>query len=314
MMVAMAAAMLALGGVARAERMGGLAKGWVDVTKSGTTNVAAFMAVHGLTPGMYAAGVKSDWDVEALIEAAAMEENAAVCLRWVVVGVLKNGAPMGAETKAAFVRAIVAKGAKEAAVAIAPGLSVAERQPLEGLIQAYYAPMLAKSPVRAGVWLKYARQSANFTATLGDVAPDELAAVLLADEPLVFGWAPAEVAHYLLGKATQTAKKALRDEGKSFVVKNGVNPLAERVKPLVDALNAPLAVGLEAALGQCGIPVANQDAARAKLQSAAAEFARKVLYGEIPAEQLNAYLPVVRMAMGVEGYNKFIDEYNNGKK
>ncbi|MFZ4397936.1 MAG: hypothetical protein ACOYOU_20180 [Kiritimatiellia bacterium] len=312
-MTAAVVAMLTMVGVAKTDRIGYLAKAWADGTKSGTTNVATFTTGNGLSPAMYEAGVKSDWDVGAMLDAAVKEENAPNYLRTLVAAVLRIAAPLAQETKTALVQAIVAKGAQDAAFAIAPGLTVAERQPLDGLIQAYYAPVLAKNPVRAGVWLKYARQSAKFSVVLDDLAPDDLAAVLLADEPLGFAWGPADVAQYLLGKATQTAKKALRDEGKSFVVKNGVNPLAERIKPLVDALNAPLAVGLEAALGQCGIQVANQDPVRAKLQTAAAEFARKVLYGELSADP-NACLPVVRVALGVEGYNKFIDEYNNGKK
>jgi len=132
------------------------------------------------------------------------------------------------------------------------------------------------------------------------------------------------VAASILDAATTAAKKKLRQEGKSFVVytvtttngtnivKTVVNPLTDKVQPVVTAMNAPLAIGLEKSFADLGINLVDATASRNAFKTWADAYADKIMNGEIPVANLPAYLPAIKVALGVEGYNKWIDVYNNG--
>jgi hypothetical protein len=84
---------------------------------------------------------------------------------------------------------------------------------------------------------------------LGDV--NGMVSALLAGEHLILQEAAA-CKEGIKAAAVRLTRERLRAEGLSFVVRDGVNPIAERVRPVVEALNAPECQGLEAALRVLG--------------------------------------------------------------
>lgn len=113
-------------------------------------------------------------------------------------------------------------------------------------------------------------------------------------------------------QAVRLARLTLRREGKSFVVKNGVNPLVTKVQPVIDALNAPDCRGLEEAFRNLGADV--PDCERGVLKKVAEGWAWEIMSGDVAGEAAGRYLPKMAIAFGADGYNRFVDEYNNGKE
>ena len=113
-------------------------------------------------------------------------------------------------------------------------------------------------------------------------------------------------------------KRALRNEDKTFVsstVTNEagqvtvINPIEVKMKPIVDALNAPKLAGLTEALATIGVvvtnPVISADWAIVEAEKDA------VYYGEVTAHP--AYDGSIILLLGPEGYNAWVKEYNEGK-
>jgi hypothetical protein len=151
--------------------------------------------------------------------------------------------------------------------------------------------------------------------TLQTATIEELVALRLAPEPR-----PSDEASIILDKATAGAKKQLRQEGKSFVitttivggVTNVVNPLANKMQPVVEALNAPLMTGLEAALRGCGVSITIPHTLRTNLAAKATTWGDAILDGEIEPGAQAPYLNALKVSLGITNYNRFVDSYNNG--
>lgn len=141
---------------------------------------------------------------------------------------------------------------------------------------------------------------------LGDV--NGMVSALLAGEHLMLCEAGA-CKEGIKTAAVTLARERLRAEGLSFVVRGGVNPIAERVRPVVEALNAPECEGLDASLRALGCDVADRD--RGDLRRVAGEWRQAIMRGEAKAA-LNLMLGKISVALGPDGYNRFVDAYNNG--
>jgi hypothetical protein len=110
--------------------------------------------------------------------------------------------------------------------------------------------------------------------------------------------------------AAPFVKRALRAEGKSFVTKDGVNPIEIRMKPVVDALNAPKLQGLEAALRGIGVDIPDIERTPA-IWDAITEKKNAIFYGDRPANP-----PLdggIVLLLGPDGYNAWVKEFNEGK-
>ena len=175
---------------------------------------------------------------------------------------------------------------------------------LEGLIEVKYPAQ----PCYGRLALKYAvmegKPVVGGGAELGDLLD-----LLLAAEPMEIRTIDS-IKRVIKAKAIVLARHHLRAIGKTFVAQGDVNPLAEAIRPTVDALNAPKCEGLEKALRDIGGDVADRD--RAGLLEAAAEWQREVMVGDRLGHSIAPVLGRISVALGVKGFNAFVDGYNNG--
>ena len=117
-------------------------------------------------------------------------------------------------------------------------------------------------------------------------------------------------------------KGLLRKEGKTFVARTVAttnaagnvtsalsNPIEARLRPVVDALNAPECEGLEAALRSFGFEVRDMD--RTKLRNDVRKYADSIMNGETPANPAND--GSIAVLLGPDGYNAWVKAYNEGK-
>ena len=114
----------------------------------------------------------------------------------------------------------------------------------------------------------------------------------------------------LVEEATSYAMASLRKEGKSFVTLEKTNPITAKLKAVVDAVNAPNCVGLEAALRGIGMEIADQE--RALTQAQADKVKAAVMAGETKADDLS--LGIILFTLGTDGFNAFVKEYNEGPR
>jgi hypothetical protein len=110
--------------------------------------------------------------------------------------------------------------------------------------------------------------------------------------------------------AVRLARHQLRDEGLSFVAVDDINPLEERVRPVIDSLNADGAENLEAALRALGADVPDQD--RWELFRHANAWRERILLGDMNQRDAQSVLGKLSVALGVEGFNDFVEVYNHG--
>ena len=105
-------------------------------------------------------------------------------------------------------------------------------------------------------------------------------------------------------------RKYLRSQGKSFVTKDGVNPCEGLMKELNAALNAPRFKGLNEWMEKVGF-TARIDESQLPTEEFVAQLKEDVLNGERDMTENVAF--VLKVNLGVEGYNAFVKEYNGEK-
>lgn len=110
--------------------------------------------------------------------------------------------------------------------------------------------------------------------------------------------------------ASKSIKRKLREQGKSFVTKDGVNPCEEYLTRLNVALDAPRFAGLNAWLEELGFE-ARIDETKLLSEETITDLKQKIFYGE---KNNTPFTEVVLLTyLGVEGYNQFVKEYNGDK-
>jgi len=188
-------------------------------------------------------------------------------------------------------------------------LPAEQRRDFQGLMERLAPRIYPGRPVAASMALKYeVRQGRPAVAAESETA--DLVSLLLAAEPMRMGDAE-RLRLTIKNHAVRQARLHLRAQGKSFVTVDGVNPLAEAVGPVVEALNAPMCQGLEAALRRLGAEVADRD--RGGLQALTAKIRQDVMLGELSRMQTEGLLGRLSIGLGVEAFNAFVEEYNHGK-
>ena len=111
---------------------------------------------------------------------------------------------------------------------------------------------------------------------------------------------------------TRQVKVHLRSKGRSFVTRDGVNPLEPYAKRLETLLNAPRMEGLEAFLTEIGLPKTYAIPQNRFMSDAEAkDTCEKILVDDLKLTSCHLACRL-RCAMGTDAYNAFVKEYNEG--
>ena len=109
--------------------------------------------------------------------------------------------------------------------------------------------------------------------------------------------------------ALRHVKKMLRKQGKSFVVKDGVNPCGELMEGLNTALNAPRLAGLNEWLASGGAS-ARVDTSSLPPAETVTALRAAILDGSRDFDEKSPDGRILRVCLGTAGYNAFVKEYN----
>jgi len=139
----------------------------------------------------------------------------------------------------------------EVGVELAWKFPVKERAVFRSVVEPVVVGGFAAQPTMGRLHLKYTFLRGKPVIS-ADTSEDDLVSLLVAPEPLSLKEVDA-IKRVLNERAIRLVRLGLRAEGKSFVMKDGVNPLTARVGPGVEALNAPGCEGIEAALRGLGV-------------------------------------------------------------
>lgn len=183
-----------------------------------------------------------------------------------------------------------------------------QRQEFNEMLEKLVPGIFQGRPVAGEMALKYRVRLGQKVET-SETETADLVSMLLAPEPMYL-FLTERLKEALKNQAVRMARVQLRAQGRTFVVRNGINPLMEAVRPVVDALNAPMCEGLEAALRGLGAEVADRD--RDELQALTAQWRDEVLAGDLQAMKMTEVLGRLSVGLGVKGFNTFVEEYNHG--
>jgi hypothetical protein len=120
----------------------------------------------------------------------------------------------------------------------------------------------------------------------------------------------ANAKRYLIAVLEKKAKRSLRAAGKTFVTRNGINPVEVLMKPAIDAMNAPKLEGIEAAIEALGVNVPKN----VRDNSVWADIAVRmngIMQGDLPADSRSDGAIII--LLGPDGYNAWVKEFNEGK-
>ncbi|MEI7900264.1 MAG: hypothetical protein WCK89_08420 [bacterium] len=262
----------------------------------GDTNVALFAAC--------------DWDTKKIVDAV-VKMKSADALPWQLTAQIGAKAPL--EDKLAYVVPLAQANGKKAAVSWAQ-VNIPAASWSDGVFSNVFAVADRPDEVYSDtVFINELAMKVSIERkkvfTQDDLRPADYVRFLLSGGLRKYAPHVADCKQALIGKLEKAAKKKLRDEGKTFVTRNGVNQLEAALQPVVAALNAPKLEGLEAALAAFDIqlPAGVRDE---KVWAAVAERKDAIMFGEIPAEPL--YDGSIIVMLGPDGYNAWVKEFNEG--
>lgn len=115
--------------------------------------------------------------------------------------------------------------------------------------------------------------------------------------------------HPICSIAMPFIRMQLRREGKTFTTKDKVNPIQERMDAIVTAANAYRLHGFDLALKNAGFDFGVSFEAALAPENDVNNVKEEVLNGTVDFASQKDFL---RLHLGVEEFNKFVDEYNNG--
>lgn len=111
-----------------------------------------------------------------------------------------------------------------------------------------------------------------------------------------------------LQEASKKVKRQLRREGKSIIVKDGLNPVQDRLDALSTALDAPKMAGVKEAFAACGLDFKVNMATITLSDEDLAKLKDEVYNGDKPFNADNKTILLINL--GVDEFNKFVEEYN----
>lgn len=275
---------------------------WAGRQPSGT--VERVLSQRGLTNSVTQAAATAEWDEDVLLDAA-LAERAYGLVNWAM-----TQSPFSDRGRGRVKAAVL-----EEVQPVREAIDLALRFPLDQ--RDVFRPTLeAALPVRFADRPVYGRLYIEQTVLRGvpcfstRVPVEDLVDVLLANEAMSVDNV-RQCKEAIKQQAIILARLNLRAEGKSFVTpKDGPNPLAERVAPVVAALNAPACEGLEAELRKLGLSIDDVD--RSGPAAAAEVWKAEIMSGAMSGSAAGQVLGKLAVVLGPEAYNRFVDEYNNG--
>ena len=105
-------------------------------------------------------------------------------------------------------------------------------------------------------------------------------------------------------------KRYLRKQGKSIVVKDGVNPLQPYIERMVAALNSPKMNGLNGCFAEINRSDIMFDFNEVMTDEQIEALKERFLNGSIRQADMNAAKMQLFVALGVNGYNELVRQYN----
>lgn len=124
------------------------------------------------------------------------------------------------------------------------------------------------------------------------------------------GWLMERYMHKVKAVCTRQAKIILRRKGRSFVTRDGVNPLEPYAKRLETILNAPRMHGMADFCREMGLPTSYAIPEDTFLtDDEIRDVCDKVMVDDIRLKDISDKL---RYSMGTDAYNAFVKEYNEG--
>jgi hypothetical protein len=314
----MAAAVVAMVGLARAED-----KTVVEVAKSIHPGMrAGFLTQLGVDTKVITKSVSDEVAYAALFDGwkESVVVDAAMKVRWSgPIAAIAGSVKLSAES-IEKVKAVLTPDQAERSqyhTKLLSALPFADRAAYPARLQVWADTVMpANHPIAKALYIKYTLLQGNSVAAATNW--ELLNLVLSSEFPSVLAVDHTTLKNNIKARAILLAKRQLRKEGKTFVAKTVdvggkktvVNPLDDLVKPVVDALNAPAFEGIEKALTAIGDGSITGTFDRVALRAAASKYQDRVMNGEI--EPTRDILLKIETALGIDAYNKWIEEYNNG--
>lgn len=283
--------------------MAGSLKGmqlWAE--KTGSAGVDRVLAANGITNAPDRAKMTTDWDEEAVVDTTL--RNRAFPVLDLVAGKEALSTDSRKKIKAGLLAEKTVPGALWTLVALYP---VAEREDFRKALESLAAGRYAATPEYGRLVVKYLIKGVPMGGS--GMSEEDMVRWLVAGEPMDLATAQ-RIKEMIKERAVSLARLKLRAEGKTFVTKDGVNPMVAKVAPVVDALNRSECAGLEDALRGLGCKL--QDVDRTELRTASKGWQDEVMRGDRLGAALPPVLGRVAVALGADGYKRFVDDYNNG--
>ena len=163
----------------------------------------------------------------------------------------------------------------------------------------------SRFPIRVGLVKKYAAMGHDKCPNSFYNAQDLVA--LLNEVVNSPDYSPEPILKFLNAKVSTIVKHYLRSQGKSFVVKNGVNPCEQYLNAFNTAINAPRFSGLSEWLSQMGI-TPTLDMSKFPSAEDINSLKTDILNGDKEINTINKH--ILYIGLGPEAYNAFVREYN----
>lgn len=173
----------------------------------------------------------------------------------------------------------------------------------------------ARFPVRLAVATRQNR-NATYPSLMGasDTTYEECIAMLaeMSGSPTSLSFTEIDaVKKGIRDRAAKVIKRKMREQGISFVVKDGVNPVAQRLEVLAAALNAPRFAGLNEWNASLGIQAEQVNVLPGITGTEVAKLKDDIYYGEKAMTPLDK--TILYLCLGVDAYNQFVKEFNGDK-
>lgn len=285
--------------VAMAGTMKGM-QAWAE--KAGPKAVETALIRYGITNEQERAQIIAEWDEATVVEAALRQKA------FSLVELTAANHTLSARSLKKIKAAILSEKTAPAAVWTLVGLyPVEDRDDFGKALESVATGRYAATPEYGRLAVKYLIQGVPMGGA--GMSEEDMVRWLLAGEVMDLG-AAQRLKETIKERAVKLARLKLRAEGKTFVTRDGVNPMVGKTAPVIEALNRAECAGIEDALRDLGCKVPNVD--RTELRKVCPVWQEELMRGDRLGAGATAVLGRLSVFLGAEGYNRFVDDYNLG--